>query len=531
MRTFTYQFRLSPLLLILTLCVVTSRVTAQNLLSQIKQRGELVIATDPTYAPFEFMENGQMKGLDIDIAAEIGKELGVKVRWVAMEWAGVLGALETRKVDAVMAGVTITEARKKGNGFSRPYFLSGQAIVRRKGDDRIKSEKDLLDKRVAVIVQTTGQFAAEKLGLPKDHINRYDSQPDTLMDVRNSKSDAAIGDEPAVRAMIRKGYPELEVVGKAFVQENVGIETRKGDTDLIAAMNSALDTMMVDGRYAKIFEKWILEPANSSLIGGLDRVKEVGTAVPAALMATKGLTASSNPDNPVKGSALTIRWPQLKEAMPQLLLGARLTLLVTLLTMLIGAPSGLVIALMRISNFKLLKAIATVYVELVRGTPLLMQIYFIYFVLPALNLNFSPLLAAVTALSINAAAYISEIFRSGIESIDVGQMEAARSLGMDYKVAMRYIILPQTIRRTLPPLTNEAVALLKDSSLMSVVALSELMRVGKEFATTAGAPTTVYLGVATLYLAMTLPLTYLVRRLENAWQPISKMNRGGTNVK
>ena len=504
---------------------------AQNTLEQIRQRGELVIATDPTYAPFEYMENGKLQGFDVDIANEIGKTLGVKVRWVAMEWAGVLGALETRKVDAVLAGVTITDERKKNIGFSRPYFLSGQAVVRRKGDTRINSEKDLLDKRVAVLSETTGQFAVEKLGVPKDHINRYDAQPDTLMDVRNSKSDAAVGDEPALQAMIRKGYPELELVGPAFVRENVGIETRKADIELIAALNSAIDTVLVNGRYAAIYQKWILEPVTSTLIGDLDRVKNAGTDV--SMLTPKGVAPklANGSKSVAPDSAFSIRWEQLWKAMPLLLRGAQLTLWVTLLTMIIGAPCGLIIALLRISTVKVFKFFATVYVEIVRGTPLLMQIYFIYFVLPALHINFSPLLAAVTALSINASAYISEIFRGGIESIDTGQMEAARSLGMDYVGAMRWIILPQTLRRVLPPLTNEAVALLKDSSLMSVVALSELMRVGKEFATTAAASTTIYLGVAMLYLAMTLPLTYLVRKLENAWQPVSRPRTGAPRGK
>src|SRR5207248_3558592 len=123
-----------------------------------------------------------------------------------------------------------------------------------------------------------------------------------------------------------------------------------------------------------------------------------------------------------------------------------------------------------------------------------------------------------TALSLNAAAYISEIFRAGIESIDSGQMEAARSLGMDYTGAMRWVILPQTLRRVLPPLTNEAVALLKDTSLISVIGLAELTRVGREQASNSGSPVTMLLAVAVFYLALTLPLTYLVRCLEARWQ-------------
>jgi His/Glu/Gln/Arg/opine family amino acid ABC transporter permease subunit len=191
------------------------------------------------------------------------------------------------------------------------------------------------------------------------------------------------------------------------------------------------------------------------------------------------------------------------------------------MSLVFGMVGGLVIALARISPLPPLRGLATVYVEAIRGTPLLMQIYVIYFVLPAVNVQLPAMVAGVAALSLNAAAYIAEIFRAGIESIDSGQMEAARSLGFTYSGAMRWVILPQTVRRVLPPLTNEAVALLKDSSLVSVVALADLMRIGKEQATNGGSSVTIYLAVALLYLAMTLPLTHLVRLLERKWQPSS----------
>ncbi|HEU4753282.1 MAG TPA: amino acid ABC transporter permease [Armatimonadota bacterium] len=219
---------------------------------------------------------------------------------------------------------------------------------------------------------------------------------------------------------------------------------------------------------------------------------------------------------------MSLRWDQLLAALPLLLQGARLTVILTAWALLLGIPAGLLVALARISPYRVLRAPATAYVEVVRGTPLLMQIYVIYFVLPAAGLSLPALVAGIAALSLNSAAYIAEIFRAGIESIDPGQMEAGRSLGMDYRAAMRWVILPQTVRRVLPPLTNEAVALLKDSSLVSVVALSELMRVGKELASNSGSPVTIYLAVALLYLAMTLPLTHLVRVLERRWQPVGR---------
>ncbi len=483
---------------------------AQGALAQIRARGELVITTDATYPPFEFKQNGQLQGFDIDLGNEIGKELGVRVRWMPLEWAAVFGAVETGKVDLIMSGVTITDERKKGNGFSRPYFLSGQTIARRKGDNRIRTIQDLKDKTVSVQEGTTGQFAVEKIGVPSDHILKFDLLQDGLMDVRNGRSDATVADLPALKANLTS-YPELELTGGIIKQEYVGIVARRGANDLVAALNQALDRIFKDGRYAQLYQKWIGEPLTPDALAELDRVRNLGS-----------LGSGPTPAAEAPASALSIDWGLLRKSLPLLLAGARMTLEITALTLLIGVPLGLLVALMRLARFRPLSLAAMVYVEVVRGTPLLMQIYVIYFVLPTLHLNFSNFVAAVAALSLNAAAYISEIFRAGIQSIDSGQMEAARSLGMDYRSAMRWVILPQAMRLVLPPLTNEAVALLKDSSLVSVVALSELMRVGKELATDTGKATTVYLAVALIYLIMTLPLTYLVRRLEAKWQPISR---------
>lgn len=513
---------------ILFLLCNLSTARAQDRLDSIRKRGELIIATDATYPPFESREKEQLLGFDIEIGNEIGRELGVKTRWLNLEWSGVLGSLESGKCDLVMAGVTITEERKKkGYLFSRPYFLSGQTIARRKGDSRIQKGTDLKGYRVSVQMQTTGQFAAERMGVPKDRLAKFDALPDGLMDVRNKKSDALVADLPALRELLRKNFPEIELTGGLITEENVGVVAWRSSVTLTSAVNYALEKMMLDGRYAAIYNKWIGEALTTRVIGGLDKARKAGSDVPEWLN-NAGKTSSSDPAKTSENrpdSALAIRWDVIREALPAMVRGAKITLKITLLTLLFGVPGGLLVALGRISRFPILRWLMVAYIEVVRGTPLLMQIYVIYFVLPALKIDFQPEAAGVLALSLNAAAYIAEIFRAGIESIDSGQMEAARSLGMDYLGAMRWVILPQTFRRVLPPLTNEAIALLKDSSLVSVVAVAELMREGKEIATNSGSATTVYLAIAVIYLALTLPLTYLARRLELRWQPISQPRR------
>lgn len=522
-----------------SLVAACSPVHAQNAWQTIRQRHSLTISTDATYPPFEFMDKGKLVGFDKELGDEIGKQLGVTVVWLPLEWTAVQGSLESRKADLIMSGMTITAERKqKGYTFSRPYFVSGQAIARRRGDAAINTAADLRDKTASVQDQTTGMTALQKAGLPANQIIKFDTLQDGLMDVRNNKSSAAVADVPALTYILHTAFPDLEMVGVGtFPPEYLGLAAPRGETELAAHLNQALDTLFVNGAYARIYEKWMAQPLSTSLIAQLDKARGEGSVIPddiAAHVAKESAAGRGDAEEEKRrqgeegtggvssASTLSIRWGLLRESLPLLLTGARFTLEITLLTLLFGVTGGLIVALARLSPFAPLRALVTLYVELVRGTPLLMQIYFIYFVLPALHVSFSPLLSGAVALSLNASAYISEIFRGGIESIDTGQMEAARALGMDYPAAMRYVILPQTVRRVLPPLTNEAVALLKDSSLVSVVGVTELMRQGKEIAANTGSATTLYLGVAALYLCMTLPLTTLVRRLERRWQPNSK---------
>jgi len=203
----------------------------------------------------------------------------------------------------------------------------------------------------------------------------------------------------------------------------------------------------------------------------------------------------------------------ISEVYPFLLRGALLTIGFSLASEIIGIVIGLISSVVRVTRIKILNQLAIVYVDLFRGTPLLIQIIFIYYALPYLGINLPAIVAGIVALSLNSGAYVTEIFRAGIESIEKGQMEGARSLGMSKMQAMRYVIIPQTVKRVLPPLTNEFVALIKDSSLLSVIAVSELLRTAKEMMTWKLNPSSLT-AAAIIYLIITLPLTKLVSRME-----------------
>lgn len=201
------------------------------------------------------------------------------------------------------------------------------------------------------------------------------------------------------------------------------------------------------------------------------------------------------------------------EFLPHLLSAAKWAIIYTLIGESIGIIIGLTVALARISSFKPVSYLASIYVNLFRGTPLLVQLMFIYYALPYVGINLPPYLAGIIGLSLNSGAYVAEIFRAGILSIPKGQMEAARSLGMSYGQAMLYVIIPQAMRVVIPPLTNEFVALLKDSSLLYVIQVPEIAYRMRSLAS-ASFNATSYTLAALIYLSLTIPLTYFASYME-----------------
>ena len=196
-------------------------------------------------------------------------------------------------------------------------------------------------------------------------------------------------------------------------------------------------------------------------------------------------------------------------------MGAGVTIEITAFSVAIGFFIGLFVGIARISQFKILRIMAAVYADCIRGTPLLVQIFLIYFALPmAIGQRVEPFIAAVAACGINSGAYVSEIFRAGIQAIDVGQMEAGRSLGLTWWQTMRFIILPQAFKNILPPLGNEFIAMLKDSSLVSVIGFEELTRRGQLIIAQTYGSFEIWMTVAVLYLIMKMSISMIVAFLE-----------------
>ena len=453
---------------------------------RVRGKRRLKVGIDATYPPFGMAEGGDFTGFDVDIARAIARELGVEAELINASFDGVFPALQNGSFDVVISAVTITPERSATMLFSDPYIGAGQQLVVR-NDSTIPGLDGLSGRTVGVQINTTAQFAMEQR--PGVNIAKYNTIDLALLDLQNKRIDAVASDGPVLRYMITRSFQGLKTAGPEYTAEQFGVVLARASDDLRRAVNAALGRITERGDYAKIYTKWF----------GADAQQGAAATEPKAF------------DTSIV--ARTWRF---------FLRGVWMTALMAISSMALGLPFGLALALARVQPNKFISTPAAIYVEIMRGTPLLVQILFVYFVLPSVGINLPAYTSGILALTLNAAAYISEVIRAGIVSVDAGQMEAARSLGMSYWQAMRRIILPQTFRRVVPPLTNEGIALLKDSSLVSVIGLTELARTGQELASRYAAPLTIWPLVALLYLALTFPLTRVAEYLERRWRPVTR---------
>ncbi|WP_026691741.1 amino acid ABC transporter permease [Alteribacter aurantiacus] len=207
--------------------------------------------------------------------------------------------------------------------------------------------------------------------------------------------------------------------------------------------------------------------------------------------------------------------PHISGTLPFIYRGLQLTIFITFAGFFFGFIIGALTGLMRLSNNKIIYGIATVYIELVRGTPILVQALFLYFgISDVVGINFSAVTAGIIAISINAGAYIAEIVRGGVESIDKGQREAGRSIGLSSSQTMRYIIWPQAFRRMIPPLGNQFIISLKDTSIFAIISLNEVTYLMRQYVSTTASPFVPYIMLCLAYLVITIPAMVILRRVE-----------------
>lgn len=442
------------------------------------QEPNYVIATDTTFAPFEFQDaGGQLVGIDMDLIREIAEDQGFSVDIKPLGFDAALQAVQANQAAGVIAGMSITDERKAVFDFSDPYFESGVQMAVLDSNEDIKSYEDLRGKRVAVKNGTEGaEFAASIQDQYGFEIVSFADSASMFEEVKTGNSVAVFEDYPVLLYGIQQGNGFKTVTPKEQ-GSSYGFAVNKGQNpELLQKFNEGLANLKESGRYDEIIETYLGEEAVVA-------------------------------DNSFFGL--------LKSTFPILMTGLKMTLILTVVSIAIALVLGVLFGLFRVSRSIWLRAIGTTYVDIFRGTPLLVQAFFIYFGIPsALQIQMTALTAGIITLSLNAGAYMTEIVRGGIQSVDKGQMEAARSLGIGYLPTMRRVILPQAVRTMIPSYVNQFVITLKDTSILSVIGIAELTQTGRLIIARNYQSFTMWLIIGLIYFVVIMALTKLSDRLE-----------------
>lgn len=436
-------------------------------------------------------------GFEVDLAADLEKEMGCRIEFVQYQFSSLLPGLERKDLDLAMNGLEVTPDRARVVRFSRPYYVYALQLAARAGESRFATLAQC--RAVGGVVGTLEDTAAERL-LDEMQVRKriYDSQIEPYHDLELGRLDAVLMDLP-IALYYAKPNPRLQFVGEPLGRGYYAIAFRKSDAELADRFDRAIQRLAESGRLKSIYDKWGIWNDDQLALVNAHQAGEV-------LRQAEG------------------RWRP-ADYVPLLLQGAWVTIRITVLGMLLAIALGLPIALLRLSRSRALRILATIYVEFFRGIPVLLLLFFLYYGLPSIGaclgieawLNLSAFTAAVLGFGLNYAAYESEIYRAGISSIPMGQWEAAASLGMARGLTFRRIILPQAIRVILPPMTNDFIALFKDTSLVSVIAVVELTKQYQMLAKSSMRYLEMGLATAILYLAMSVPLGHLARYLEKRW--------------
>lgn len=451
---------------------------ADQSLQRIKDKGTIVMATSPDYPPYEFEvnKNGKSRivGMDVDIMKKVAKDLGVKLVIKSMSFDSVLVAVETGKADVAMSGINPTDERRQSVDFSEIYYNGGQSFLIDKTDaNKYKNQSDLANKKIGAQTGTL-QYNLAKKEIPGATVKGMDKSTDLVLALKTHKIDALGIETPTAEAYI-KNDPDLVMIKSNYdLNKNdtgSAMALKKGSGTLVTAINKSIDEIKKDNL------------ANQYL-------------------ADAGKYMKVNTHN----TSMLHYWTYFAK-------GVEYTLIISLISVVIGVVLGTLLALMRFSKNKLFHAIAVAYIEFVRGTPLMVQVLFVYFGI-GIVVNLPALLSGIIAVSLNSGAYVAEIIRGGINSVAKGQTEASASLGLNKTDTMRFVILPQALKNIWPALGNEFVSLIKESSIVSIIGVTDLIyQLNIVRADT-------YRGVMPVFIAMVIYfiITFILTRILNHYE-------------
>jgi polar amino acid transport system substrate-binding protein len=466
---------------------------------------------------------GQFTGFDNELLRAIAGKLGLKVNFVGTDFSGLLAQVAARRFDVGSSSITTTDARRRTVGFTNGYDFGYFSLVVPPGSPITGFDKLAAGQRIGVVQGTVQEaYVVDTLHLDPvkfpDYNTVYASLKTRQIDAWVAPSQQAVGTVKAGDA--------AQIVENTFSLDNfVAYAVANENKPLIDALNSGLDAVIADGTWAKLYSDWVPRALPPGWKPGSKAAPAPVLPDFAAIAANKAPGADNSSVAPksvlrqLKDSFLD--WGLYKKAIPDLFkTGLPNTLILTISASVIGLVLGLLLAVAGISRARWLRWPARVYTDVFRGLPEVVIILIIGLgvgpIVGGLTGN-NPYPLGIAALGLMAAAYIGEILRSGIQSVEAGQLEASRALGFSYSSSMRLVVVPQGIRRVLPALVNQFISLLKASSLVYFLGLiasqRELFQVGRDLnAQTGNLSPLVAAGL--FYLALTIPLTHLVNFID-----------------
>jgi polar amino acid transport system substrate-binding protein len=473
-------------------------------LSSVAAKAELLLrwAADPnSNAPYAFYSKGKnLIGFESEIINAVANRLGRRAEFVENDWNGLIPGLQRGLYDCVIAGIEITPDKAEQVTLSVPYYYTFEQFVGRRGAAAITSLGQLKDRKVGTLDQTAALRILEET--PGVIVKSYDQELSAYEDIVNGRLFGVLLDYPIAKYYAAPN-PALELNGPPFGQIAYGIAINKNNGQLKTEIDSALSDIIRAGELRNILSRWGLWTNN--VAKAFDQPEPPSTRDTEYQAFVASQTSLQNFWSRLESYGGS--WQLLGNA-------ALLTLAVSITAMLVAIGFGMLLVICRLFAPLPVRWFATTYIEVVRGTPLLIQLLFIFYGLPKVGLQLSPFVASVLGLGLNYAASEAENYRAGLLSVPEGQWQAARALGLTQSKTLHLIIVPQAIRLVLPPLTNDFIALLKDSSLVSALTLLELTGAYNRLAT----QTFDYFGtgllVAMIYLLIGLPFVRIARLLE-----------------
>ena len=448
------------------------------------------ISSDSSFAPFVF-QNDQSKytGIDMELIKAIAKDQGFTLEISNPGFDAAVSDVQNGNADGMIAGMTVTDARKATFDFSDPYYTTN-SILAVQESSKVSSYQDLKGKTVGVKNGTASQTFLEENKSKYGYKIKTFSDGASMYDSLNSGSVAAImDDEPVIKYAIKQGRKfKTPIEGTPSGQIAFAVQ-KDSNPELIEMFNNGLANLKESGEYQKILDKYLSSDSDET-------------------------TESTSVDE-------TTIWGLLQNNYKQLLSGLGVTIALALLSFAIAMVIGIIFGMFSVSPYKWLRWTAEIFVDVIRGIPLMILAAFIFWGIPNLIESMtghqSPIndfLAGTIALSLNAAAYIAEIVRGGIQAVPAGQMEASRSLGISYSKTMRKIILPQATKLMLPNFVNQFVIALKDTTIVSAIGLVELFQTGKIIIARNYQSFKMYAILAVFYLVIITLLTRFAKQLE-----------------